>query len=643
MSKSRALLSAVLFCIFSVAAFGQVKLPKLISDGMVLQRDTDIKLWGWASEGEPVSVLFRGKEYNTRADNNGKWTIDLSGLEEGGPFIMTIAGSNKIELKDIYVGDVWLVSGQSNMELSMGRVEPLYADEIANANNPQLRFFEVPKNYHFEEAREEIEGGKWEPVTPENIRQLSAVAYFFAKDLYDQYQVPIGIINSSLGGSPAEAWMSEEALKEFPNHYAEAIQYKISDFRDSIQNNDAERIGSWHRKAVKEDVGIPNKWKNEQVDTSGWSSMEIPGYWADDELGHKNGVVWFRRTFEIPQELAGQSPKLLLGRIVDADSVFVNGHFVGNTTYQYPPRRYSIPAGILKPGQNSISIRITNESGRGGFVTDKPYKLIFEDSEIDLRGEWKYKLGVEMPSLRGQTFIRWKPLGLYNAMIHPLTDYSLKGVIWYQGESNADNPVEYERLFPALIKDWRKQLEQPRLPFLFVQLANFMEPREEPGESSWARLRESQTKTLSLPKTGMAVTIDVGEWNDIHPLNKKAVGERLARAAKKVAYNEEIVPAGPLYDSFVREKDSIIISFKNTGSGLVAKNGNSLEHFAIAGKDRKWRWAKAVIRGNKVVVYHPEVSNPVAVRYAWADNPDTANLYNREGLPASPFRTDDWD
>ncbi len=610
---------------------------------MVLQRDTDIKLWGWASEGEPVSVLFRGKEYNTRADNNGKWTIDLSGLEEGGPFIMTIAGSNKIELKDIYVGDVWLVSGQSNMELSMGRVEPLYADEIANANNPQLRFFEVPKNYHFEEAREEIEGGKWEPVTPENIRQLSAVAYFFAKDLYDQYQVPIGIINSSLGGSPAEAWMSEEALKEFPNHYAEAIQYKISDFRDSIQNNDAERIGSWHRKAVKEDVGIPNKWKNEQVDTSGWSSMEIPGYWADDELGHKNGVVWFRRTFEIPQELAGQSPKLLLGRIVDADSVFVNGHFVGNTTYQYPPRRYSIPAGILKPGQNSISIRITNESGRGGFVTDKPYKLIFEDSEIDLRGEWKYKLGVEMPSLRGQTFIRWKPLGLYNAMIHPLTDYSLKGVIWYQGESNADNPVEYERLFPALIKDWRKQLEQPRLPFLFVQLANFMEPREEPGESSWARLRESQTKTLSLPKTGMAVTIDVGEWNDIHPLNKKAVGERLARAAKKVAYNEEIVPAGPLYDSFVREKDSIIISFKNTGSGLVAKNGNSLEHFAIAGKDRKWRWAKAVIRGNKVVVYHPEVSNPVAVRYAWADNPDTANLYNREGLPASPFRTDDWD
>ena len=643
MSKIRLLLAAVLFGICSISAIGQVKLPKLISDGMVLQRNAEVKIWGWASAEEPVSVIFNDQEYETRANSNGEWSVDLSGLEKGGPYTMSITGSNKIELKDVYVGDVWLASGQSNMELSMGRVEPLYADEIASASNPEIRFFEVPKTYHFEEAKQELEAGKWEAVTPENIRQFSAVAYFFAKDLYGQYQVPIGIINSSLGGSPAEAWISEEALKEFPAHYAEAIRYKSPDFRDSIQESDAQRIGNWHQQAVREDIGIPNRWKEENVNTTDWNTMEIPGYWADDELGPKHGVVWFRKTIELSQELAQQSPKLLMGRIVDADSVFVNGTFVGNTTYQYPPRRYSVPAAVLKPGKNTISIRITNESGRGGFVTDKPYKLIFEDSELDLTGEWKYKLGVEMPSLRGQTFIRWKPLGLYNAMISPLTNYTLKGVIWYQGESNADTPVEYETLFPALIEDWRDQWKQPELPFLFVQLANFMESRKEPGESNWARLRQSQLKTLSLPNTGMAVTIDVGEWNDIHPLNKKSVGKRLAQAARKVAYDEKVIAGGPVYESFTRKNDTIVISFKDVGKGLVTKNGGKLQQFSIAGKDGKFYWANAQIRSDKVIVYSPKVKDPVAVRYAWADNPEGANLFNIDGFPASPFRTDNWE
>ncbi|WP_029036533.1 sialate O-acetylesterase [Salinimicrobium xinjiangense] len=643
MSKFRLFLTAVIFCSYSLSVSGQVKLPKLINDGMVLQREAEVKLWGWASAKEPVSISFLNQEYNTTANSSGEWSVSLKGLKAGGPYTMDITGSNKIQLKDVYIGDVWLASGQSNMELSMGRVEPLYADEIANASNPKLRFFEVPKTYHFEEARQELEAGKWEAVTPENIRQFSAVAYFFAKDLYDQYQVPIGIINSSLGGSPAEAWMSEEALKDFPAHYAEAMQYKNPEYRDSIQKNDTQRIGNWHQKAVQEDIGIPNKWKETNVNTADWNTMEIPGYWVDNELGPKNGVVWFRKTIEIPQELAKQTPKLLMGRIVDADSVFINGSFVGNTTYQYPPRRYSVPADVLKPGKNTISIRITNESGRGGFVTDKPYKLIFDDSEIDLTGEWKYKLGVEMPSLRGQTFIRWKPLGLYNAMINPLTECTLKGVIWYQGESNADSPVEYETLFPALITDWRDQWEQPKLPFLFVQLANFMESRDEPGDSNWARLRDSQLKTLSLPKTGMAVTIDVGEWNDIHPLNKKAVGHRLAQAARKVAYDEKIVSGGPLYESFTRKKDTIVINFREVGRGLVTKDGDKLRQFSIAGEDGKFYWANAEIRGDKVIVYSPKVKNPVAVRYAWADNPEGANLFNKNGFPASPFRTDDWE
>ena len=370
--------------------------------------------------------------------------------------------------------------------------------------------------------------------------------------------------------------------------------------------------------------------------------MNIPGYWADKESAFKNGIVWFKKDIHLPEDWSAQSAKLLLGRIVDADSVFVNGQFIGNTTYQYPPRRYTIPAGVLKNGKNTITIKVINSSGSGGFVPDKPYKIVTSYKEIDLTGEWKYKTGAEMPPLQPQTFVRWKPLGVYNAMIHPLTRFSIKGVIWYQGESNTDDPEEYSLLFPTLIEDWREKWHQPKLPFLFVQLANFMATKKEPGDSNWARLRESQAQTLGLPKTGMAVTIDVGEWNDIHPLNKKAVGDRLARAAKNVAYNEPITPTGPLYDSFEKKGDSIIVSFDNVEDGLKLQGKGELKHFAIAGKDRKFVWAKAEIKNKKVVVYSPKIKNPVAVRYAWADNPEDANLYSKNGLPAGPFRTDDW-
>ena len=642
MSFSKILLIAIIFSSCSVSVFGQVKLPRLINDGMVLQRNSDIKIWGWASKEEPISISFLNREYNTVADNNGKWSISLDDLKAGGPFQMEIKGSNIVQLKDIYIGDVWLASGQSNMELPMGRVAPLYPREIATASNEAIRFFEVPKTYDFNEAKKDLEGGEWVPVASNTIEKLSAVGYFFAKDLYEAYNVPIGIINSALGGSPAEAWISEEALKKFPEHYSEALKYKSQDLRDSIESADQTRIGKWYSDINKKDKGLSENWKTANMDDSSWKTMDIPGYWADTELGPKNGIVWFRKTINLQEEAKGPA-KLILGRIVDADSVFVNGKFVGNTTYQYPPRRYEIPEGVLKSGENTISIKIINEGGRGGFVEEKEYKLISGEKEIDLTGTWKYKLGAEMPRLQGQTFIRWKPLGLYNAMINPLKNYSIKGVIWYQGESNADTPWEYEALMTALIQDWRNQWEQEDLPFLYVQLANFMESKDQPGDSNWARLRDAQLKTLAVPHTGMAVAIDVGEANDIHPLNKKDVGERLARVAKKVAYGEDVVSAGPLFKSFSKQGNAIVLSFENVGGGLVSKNGKSLAHFSIAGKDGKFKWANAEIRGDKIVVSHPDIKDPVAVRYAWADNPEGANLYNKEGLPASPFRTDDWD
>lgn len=340
---------------------------------------------------------------------------------------------------------------------------------------------------------------------------------------------------------------------------------------------------------------------------------------------------------------SGKPARLLLGRIVDADSVFVNGVFVGSTGYQYPPRRYQAPAGVLKEGKNVITVRVISEAGKGGFVPGKPYELIIDGQTIGLAGNWLYRQGAEMPPLAARTFIRWKPLGLFNAMISPLLNYRIKGVIWYQGESNAGRPEEYKELFPALIRDWRARWGQGDFPFLFVQLANFMEARPRPSESNWALLREAQLEALALPNTGMAVAIDIGEWNDIHPLNKKDVGKRLALAARRVAYGEkEAVHSGPIYRSMKAEGSKIVLSFCNIGSGLEAGGGNELRHFAIAGADRRFTWAEARIEKDKVVVWSEEVPEPVAVRYAWADNPAGANLYNKEGLPASPFRTDRW-
>ncbi len=525
----------------------------------------------------------------------------------------------------------------------MKRVSPLYPDEIANCENPNIRQFYVPRTFNFKKPQDDISGGQWMAAHPESIAQFSAVAYFFAQELYQKYQVPIGLINTALGGSPAEAWLSEEALKAFPEYYQEALKFKDDDLINKIRREDQSRIGNWYKKLEETDAGYQGMhWESPDLETSDWATMDIPGYWADGPLGQMNGSVWFRKEVDVPKSMTGQTVKLLMGRIVDADSVFVNGTFVGNVTYQYPPRRYTIPPGVLKEGKNTIVVRVVNNIGRGGFFTDKPYVMETATESIDLKGPWQYKPGAKMEPLASQTFIRFKPLGLYNAMIAPFLNYRIKGVIWYQGESNVRAPEEYDELFPALIRNWRQDWGQGDFPFLYVQLANFQKAEEQPKESSWARLREAQTKALAEPNTGMAVTIDIGEWNDIHPLNKKDVGKRLALAAQKYAFEEQdVVFSGPMFTSMKIKGKKAILTFNHIGSGLVSKNG-PLKEFAIAGKDKKFVWAKAKIKGDKIIVRSKKVKNPVAVRYAWANNPRNANLYNEEGLPACPFRTDEW-
>ncbi|MBN1302575.1 MAG: beta galactosidase jelly roll domain-containing protein [Melioribacteraceae bacterium] len=636
----------ILSALLHLMVLGQVKLPKLISDGLVLQRNTELKIWGWAAAGEKIEVQFIDSVYSAIAQSNGNWSIILPELHAGGPYDMTVSASNSIKVRDILIGDVWICSGQSNMELNMQRVSPLYEKEIASSENQFIRYFEVPDKFNFVAPQKDLPSGEWLKADPENVLKFSAVSYFFGKELYDRYKVPVGLVNAALGGSPIASWISEEGLKEFPEFYEEALKFKDSTLIQRIRNEDNARISEWYNRQSKNDEGYSNPempWYDPEYDATGWSVMQVPGYWANTSLGFTNGVVWYRKEIELPLSLAGKKANLNLGRIIDADSVFVNGVFVGTTSYQYPPRRYEIPEDVLKEGKNVLVVRVISNWGRGGFEVDKPYELVIGKERIDLKGEWKYKLGVKMEPLKGETFIRWKPLGLYNAMIAPLLNMSIKGVIWYQGESDAGRPEKYREMFPAMISDWRMNWGQGDFPFLFVQLPNFMSPRSEPSESNWAMTREVQLNTLSVTNTGMAVTIDIGEWNDIHPLNKKDVGKRLALAAYKIAYGEDdIVYSGPIYKSMKVEGNKIIISFSNTGSGLFIKNGNELKEFAICGDEKKFVWANAKIKDDKVIVWSDDIPNPVAVRYAWADNPEGANLFNREGLPASPFRTDDF-
>ncbi len=636
----------IALCLASaVLAFGQVRLPKLISNGMVLQRDANTSIWGWASPGEKITVRFIGSVYTATADEKGKWKIQLARLKAGGPFEMEIKGRNVINLQDILVGDVWVCSGQSNMEMSMISLKSRYPEDIESATNKFIRQFAVPRKPMFSKPLEDVSAGEWASADPNSVLRFTAAGYYFARTLYEKYKVPIGLINATLGGSRTESWMSDEALKPFPALYEDALKYKDTTVIIQTEAEDRKRIAEWHKRAKETDVAYTDgtgPYSKANYDASRWDEINLPAYWETSSLGAMNGVVWFRRDFEVPASFPTNAVKLNFGNIVEADSVFVNGKFVGGRPSQYIPRVYDVPAGLLVPGKNSITVRVVCPSGRGGFVPGKQYALVSADQTIDLSGKWKFKPGSRMESLVGSSFIMWKATGLYYGMITPLQNYTIKGALWYQGESNVSRAEQHRTLFPALIKNWREKWNQGDFPFLFVQLPNFNEAQAEPSDGTWARFRETQTASLSVPHTGMAVAIDIGEWNDIHPLNKKDLGFRLALVAEKVAYGERnIVYSGPMYHAMKVNGNQVILEFTNIGGGLVAKGG-ALKQFAIAGEDKKFVWATAEIRGNTIVVWSDQVAVPKAVRYAWADNPEGANLYNKEGLPASPFRTDDY-
>lgn len=600
----------------------KVRLPRLVSDRMVLQRDTELDIWGWADPGEKVTVRFQGRHYDTETGADGCWHVLLPPQQAGGPFVLEV---NEIVIRDVLVGDVWLCSGQSNQETPIARLTDKFP-EINVSNNHMIRHYKVPTQDVKGELREEIAGNAgWHSAIASDVMNWTALAYFFAQEAYEHTHVPVGMLVSSLGGSAIESWISQEHLKEFPQLLVDQAAF------DSL-------------KLARQDRGA-GRWQLPECDDSDWATMTVPGYWRENGADIR-GTVWCRKTFDVPASMAGRHARLYMGTMVDSDSVFVNGTFVGFTSYTYPPRKYDIPAGVLREGKNVIAVRLTANGGNGGFVKDKRYAIVGDEAEIDLTGTWRYKTGIDQSEVQ-RLSARLANLdrtgsGLYNGMIYPIRHYRVKGAIWYQGETNAGNPAPYADYLKTLITNWRELWQWPDMPFLLVQLPNFMEKKDRPTDSGWARIRDAQFRTaLSVPHTELAVTYDAGEWNDIHPLDKKTVAHRLFLGARRLVYGEKVNASGPLYKDMQVDGDRIVLSFTETGRGLACR-GKELKHFAIAGEDRKFVWAKAVIRGNKVVVSSPEVKHPVAVRYAWSDNPSDANLCNKDGLLASPFRTDNW-
>lgn len=621
-------------------------LHPLFTDNMVLQRGIAAPVWGWAAPGQDITVSLNKKKATTRADASGKWLAKIGPLKAGGPYTLTVAGPQTVTLKNVLIGDVWICSGQSNMEMGIGISKDGPA-EIAAANYPNIRLFTVPKLPALEPS--ETVAGNWQPCTPATVGAggwggFSAAAYYFGRELHQRTGIPIGLIHTSWGGTIAEAWTSGTALKAMPDFapaVAQVEQLAAKQKAGAVSYEQA--VAAWWTKNDPGSKAAPG-WEAADLDAADWKTMSLPQPFEKSDLGNFDGLVWFRRELELPADWAGRAANLYLGPIDDRDTTWVNGVQVGTSDNWQAQRDYKIPAGVLKAGRNVITVRILDTGGGGGMYGNPDQLKLTADgtAALSLAGDWQYRVGGALAALEPFPMpINGNPnvvTVLYNGMIAPLLPYGIKGAIWYQGESNAGRPKQYRTLLPTMVKDWRARFGVGDFPFYIVQLANYTPVLPQPSESQWAELREAQSLTAqTVPHSGLAVAIDIGEAGDIHPKNKQEVGRRLALNALAKDYGQKVEYSGPAYRAMQIKGNEIRLTFDHA-DGLAAK-GDKLQGFAIAGVDKKWVWADARIEGKTVIVSSPAVPAPVAVRYAWATNP-VANLYNRAGLPASPFRTD---
>ncbi|HEX8548679.1 MAG TPA: sialate O-acetylesterase [Cytophagaceae bacterium] len=652
-------LSIFILLTTSKITLAEVTIPSFISNNMVLQRDTELKIWGWASNEETVTVIFNGITRQADADQNHEWIVTFPPMQADGSLEMIIEGENRIVLNEILLGDVYMCSGQSNMEWSLGRCGDRYNEEYDSTSNyTQIRILKVIGT-SLQQPNNKVETSSWVIPNKENAHNFSAVAYFFAKELYNKYNVPIGLILNTWGGSSAELWMSSQSLSEFPEISDEFKKVTLGNadrsaqtYKDQITR--AKDLDKWIEEAKKLDEGFQDstsRWKELTLDISEWTPIEVPGNWEDYGLKNVDGLVWFRQEFLLPDSLATQDLKIELGYIEDMDEVWINGILVGSTSEYEVRRVYNIPVGVCKPGRNVIAVRVVDHGWGGGIKGD--VKIKSKNYVLAISKKWYYKIGYNFKNMTkfiGPDFYyntNWSPSSLYNGMIYPFLNYKIKGVLWYQGEANVGRAKQYEKLFPRLILDWRNNWNMGSFPFLYVQLANYCENPDanKITQIQWAALREAQTKGLILPNTGMVTAIDIGEKNNIHPTNKKEVGKRLALLAMKLVYKDTLIIAhSPVFERMTIDRTKIKMYFKNSGSSLLVKDNGYIKNFVVAGRDKKFYPTTAYLANNVVIVTCPkQVKRPVAVRYSWTDYPEPSNFYNKEGLPVLPFRTDNWE
>ncbi|KLT65367.1 sialate O-acetylesterase [Pedobacter sp. BMA] len=642
MIRIKLALVCLLFCSYT-ASQAKVTLPAFFSSNMVLQQKAEINMEGKANPGDLIMLAcsWDQKKYAQRTDKAGNFKIRIKTPAYGGPYIMVLsAAGTAIKFDNVLIGDVWLCSGQSNMEMPLagwGKISN-YQSEIAAANYPNIRLLQVNHTTaNFPTYDLSVQNGGWNVCSPTNVPEFSSTAYFFAREVYKQTGIPIGLIHSSWGGTVAEAWTSAKTISQFPD-------FKTALAQVQQKNGDEDylkQITAWNEALKLQDKGIKSGtavWAGKNIGDAGWKEMTLPAFFDAKENPGFDGVVWFRKKITIPQSWTGQELILSLGTIDDNDITFFDGQEIGRSEGYDRERKYRVPKERVSPGDHFITVRVFDGGGGGG-IYGEPSNLFIQGAgeKVSINGLWKYQTGVDLKDLKPIPQANSganRPTVLYNAMIHPFISFAIKGVIWYQGEANAIRAVQYETLFPALIQDWRTQFKNPTLPFYFAQLAGY--GRGEGDETSWPMLRNAQLKTLALPHTGMAVTIDIGEEADIHPKNKQDVGKRLALIALAKTYHKPVEYSGPVYQSLVQQNNELILTF-GFNNGIQAKSG-SLKGFLIAGADQVFYPATASIKNGHVHLQSDQVAKPVAVKYSWANYPN-GNLTNQSGLPAGPFRT----
>ena len=640
-------------------AAADVTLPSMFSDHMVMQQGIAVPVWGWAAAGEQVTVRFAGQVKQTTAEAQGRWAVKLDPMtaapgQRGR--ILRVEGKNKLTIRDVLIGEVWVCSGQSNMQFATGS-SMNGAEEVAAANFPQIRLFTVPDLTA--PMPMDTCNGAWTPCSPESVASFTAVGYFFGRKLNQDLKIPVGLIHTSWGGTVAQAWTSAPALRaklpEFDKELDQVAgpqadyQKAVGDFRAKMVDYNA-AVNKMYD--LEEDLTVAAKYAAPDYDDHDWKTMNLPGNWTQRGIPNPDGIVWVRKTLQLPAAWAGQDLILHPGPIDEVETTWFNGEQVGGrghsrtkeTQYWNQPRDYRVPGRLVHAGANVVAIRVSNQYGDAGLIAASP-DLIYAESagadrtHVSLAGDWRYWIEYQVPPAPGDPTNPNRASVLFNAMINPLIPYGIRGAIWYQGESNAGNSVEYRTLLPTMITDWRTRWGEGNFPFGVVSLANFMARSAQPEDTDWAQLREAQAMTAAdTPNVGLALAIDIGDAGNIHPTNKQEVGRRLALWAEAETYGMAVPYSGPVYQSMQVMGGKVALSFLHADGGLVAKDG-PLTGFSICGPDKKFVWAQAAIQGNQVVVSADGVTQPVAVRYAWANNP-ACNLYNGAGLPALPFRTD---